>query len=461
MKNRFFLILLLVFVSLTLTACGIIEDDPGDINKPIDGENKNPSGNEKPGDNPDDDKPIETGVEFTVSLIYNKKIMIPTEKVTVYWVDDYVQYSQEINDQGVAKQKLDGDFSVYIDNIPDGYTYNPNIYKANNENPNVKIELLKIGKISKGKGTALYKEYKITSTGTYRCEITKNTQQVFYEYEPKTAGYYIIESLVNIYEDTVNPKIDAYTGTSQHKVTPPKTIDDGGISKKGGYTKNFKWVVQLTEAMLNNVYTFAIHCEVKNGVFPVSIDFSITYVGEYVVDPTVTQLMQAKEANFITPNHKGIYRNADGGTGSYYERRSNGSGILNGDNYKYNEETGYYHLYDKNTDTYGPILCAAITTPCAFYDESLNRIESHGNKDLTVSNGTENYKQFIEISYAAACNSDGVCYVTKELKEFLQKFSISQRLFIDGTGYCEIVSGVFATEEDQWLFACGYYDENA
>ena len=78
------------------------------------------------------------------------------------------------------------------------------------------------------------------------------------------------------------------------------------------------------------------------------------------------------------------------------------------------------------------------------------------SKNLTVSNGTENYKQFVEISYAAACNSDGVCYVTMELMEFLQKFSVSQRLFFDGNGFVES-TGVYAAEDDQWLFACGYY----
>ena len=44
------------------------------------------------------------------------------------------------------------------------------------------------------------------------------------------------------------------------------------------------------------------------------------------------------------------------------------------------------------------------------------------------------------------------------MKEFLQKFSISQRLFFDGNGFVES-TGVYAAEEDQWLFACGYYVE--
>ncbi len=63
--------------------------------------------------------------------------------------------------------------------------------------------------------------------------------------------------------------------------------------------------------------------------------------------------------------------------------------------------------------------------------------------------------------YADFVNSDGCYPVTQELKEFLQAFSISQLLFMDGEGYAETLETrpVFATEDDQWLFACGYYKE--
>ena len=166
-----------------------------------------------------------------------------------------------------------------------------------------------------------------------------------------------------------------------------------------------------------------------------------------------------EDATKGTWDYPGVtYYNSDGGTGSYYNSVTNGTGLLDGKNFKYNPEDGYWHVWYNDTQTFGPILCASITTPCAYYEESLNNIESHGNKNLTVSNSTENYKQFIEVSYAAACNSDGVCYVTMELKEFLQKFSVSQRLFFDGNGFVES-TGVYAIEEDQWLFACGYYEK--
>lgn len=444
---------------------GIIDDDPtGSDNpdKPTDPNDPNNQNKPTDPDNPINPGPSVTEVEFVVSLIYNKKLYVPKadEVITVIWADDYSQYTQVIGQDGYAKIVLDGDFYVYLDNTPSGYTYDANIYLADNENPVVEIELLKISKVTRGKGTALYSEYEVSSEGTYRSEIKKKDQKVYYEYQPKKAGYYVIESFVNVYSDMVNPKVDIYTGTFAAKYFS-ETLDDGGKYLKGGYTKNFKWVVKLTQQELKNVYTFAVFADSKTGDYPVYVDFRISYEGEYYIESTLAKMMEATEIKEVTPNfdsRKYAFINSDFGTGNYYASYTNGTGFLDGNNFKYNEETGYWHLYDQKTNTFGPILCAKITKPCAYYDESLNLIESHGNKNLTVSNLTENYKQFIEVQYAAVCNSDGVCYVTNELKEFLQKFSVSQRLFFDGNGFVES-TGVYAIEEDQWLFACGWYEE--
>ena len=298
--------------------------------------------------------------------------------------------------------------------------------------------------------------------------------------------------MVNVYEDTVNPKVDIYQGTFAYKPNTPSQsgLDSGGYALPNGFTKNVKWVVKLTEEMLGNVYTFVIYADSKTGIYPINVDFKISYEGEHYVDDIVSKLMVAEEIHdyhycsdcvnvilekeipskcpvcgstkinnayipiYTTSNY--TFVNSDGGVGSYYSGITNGSGLLVGSGFKYNEATGFWHVYDNQKEEYGPVLCAKITKPCAYYEESLNLIESHGNKNLTVSKGTENYKVFIEQSYAAVCNSDGVCFVTNELKEFLQKFSISQRLFFDGNGFVES-TGVYAAEEDQWLFACGYY----
>jgi hypothetical protein len=188
----------------------------------------------------------------------------------------------------------------------------------------------------------------------------------------------------------------------------------------------------------------------------------------------------------------------------------------------------YYHLFDEakypETHGYGPVLYAYVSEPCRFMDASFTTVEMRGNKDLTVSNGTENYKLFIEgfgglivdppgdngpyfcvtncpcrennrcesaqlgfangacsesceechvdcrhcpteafgmSGYGNYCNSDGVTAVTEELKQFLQKYSVNQLLFFDGNGFVETNPSVsvYAAEDDQWLFACGYYKE--
>ncbi len=177
-----------------------------------------------------------------------------------------------------------------------------------------------------------------------------------------------------------------------------------------------------------------------------------------------------------------------------------------------------------STNGYGPVLFAYIDSPCDYLESAISHIEDAGNNALTVNGGTENYRQFIrgfdsmtqnpgadfvpginqstgglgfyctfdcpchadgsplaclpgcdtctafcrpcppelfgKKGYAEMCNSDGVVPVTPELKEFLQKFAISGYYFADGEGFVDS-RGVYAYEDAQWLFACGYYEEAA
>ena len=174
----------------------------------------------------------------------------------------------------------------------------------------------------------------------------------------------------------------------------------------------------------------------------------------------------------------------------------NGRKVLIGTNYKYNEETGFYHKFDEHLyasnpygygEGYGPVLYADITskTRTGVLDETFVAVEYHGNKALTVSNGTENYKFFIEsyasaqamstqilggpiecpaeyenlLGYASIINGDGAAPVTRELMEFLQKYAVNQVMFMDGDGWAERADNAYeSTEDDQWLFACGYYE---
>ncbi|MBQ6817765.1 MAG: hypothetical protein IJO27_04965 [Bacilli bacterium] len=450
----------LVIITLFFVVFGCsskIEEQNND--KPVEIPDENPENNETDKDPNDDETENEDGYEFGVRLLHNKKpINLEGQSIKAIWYNEFSQFSKELYSNGEAVIKLDGEFNVYLSDLPDGYVYNPNIYKVDNENSFIDIELYKAIKTSKGNGTKLYYEYEVNSEGYYRTQINSKDHKVFYEFAPKKAGYYIIESVENVYLDNVNPKIWTYDGTAHWKNERPTKYDDGGLSLNGGFTKNFKWVVKLSEDALSSVFTFAILADTKNGSYPVDVSFEIKYAGEYYYESTVSKIIKANEADFKTKEYSKneyVYYNSDGGTGNYYGKVANGTGLLVGENYKYNEEDGFWYYVDPTTqEEY--ILCAKIAAPCAYYEEALNMIESHGNKNLTVSNGTENYKEFIEVSYTLACNSDGVCYVTMELMEFLQKFSVSQRLFFDGNGFVES-TGVYAEENDQWLFACGYY----
>ncbi len=470
MKKISFLISIILLMLFTLIGCGEIEETPGgtdiDITDPGNGENNpgNEEGNPSGG--------LENSLyEFKVSLLDEKgKVYIPDddEKIIVIWEDDYTQNTAEIQKNGFATIKLDGDFRVYLKEAPKKYTYNPNIYNVDNINNTIQIQLLKVFVTSKGNGSGLYSEYRLSDMGTYKASIKNATQKVYYEYGPKKPGYYIIESLTNIYVDTINPIVDIYNGSVAAKFFKEK-LDDGGAS--GEYTTNFKYVVKISEQELGGVFTFAVYADSKTGVYPLDVYFRISYQDEYIVIDPVSDLMTAKQADFTTPNYSSsqyTYFNADGGRGNYFSSGSaNGTGMLVGSQFGYNEETGYWHKLN-NDGSFGPILCAKVTQACPYNDPedgALNVLEYQGNKALTLiykdeagNEHRENYKVFIESSYASACNSDGVCYVTMELKNFLQLFSICQRLFMDGNGWVETYN-VYAVEEDQWLYACGYYIE--
>ncbi len=457
MKKKIYLLILAFVVFFSLIGCTGKTEETKPTDRPIIDNVEQPNNpNPDDPDNPNVETPGDEEVEFVASLKYEDELFIPQEEIKVIWYNKFSQKSESIASDGYAKTKgLDGEYSVHLNNAPEGYTYNPNIYTVDNENPIVVIELISISKIRRGSGKDLYERaYKMDDTGTYRATFsTSNVQVLYYEFEPKKSGVYLLESLVDIYDDTINPIADIHVGTKAYKnPTPQATVDSGGPSKLGGYTKNFRWEYYIDEKELNNVFSFGIKVESKTGEWPIYVDFTIKYIGEYSYELPKSIWMEAKETEIAVAKEST-------GAGYTYVNADKNTGILNGKWYKYDEETKLWRCYDEKTDTYGAFLCVKITKPSAFIDEAFNLIESHGNKNLTVSEGKENYKRFIEVQYAAICNDDGACYVTMELKEFLQKYSISQRLFMDGEGFVE-GAGAYATEEDQWLFACGYYIKN-
>ncbi len=529
MKRIIIAVLLLVSFVFSLAACGEYipaENPAGDGGEHGgDGESGGTTPDEEeptPGETPDDGETPAPTI-FTVTVMLNGAPYVPTAVANptfglkVRWTDGQSTYTEQVGADGKASVTgLDGDYTVTLLNVPSKYTYDANIYTATNEKPDVQIELLEINKAI-GDGTELYRCKKINKTGTYRAEIAAAKQIIYYEFKPSRAGIYYVESMVDISANMYNPILKVYTGTTAAKFEQDE-VDGGGVS--GSYTKNFRYKINVAEEYLGNSYTFAIRVEGKDAVYPTYVDFTVSYKGTYEEDfassvlilPTFNFEDAARFPNgyvaYLDEN-KALFGDAEWVDAA---ERVDGKKVFNEDGFKLNPDDGFYHLYDEvkyaATGGWGPILYADIAIPHIFSIDGtpMNLIEYIGNKALTVSEGTENYKLFIE-GFAAVseighnffcdalcpcratngggCRESDNCTdclpscrpvpdaaygmkgyadyavggrvpVTEELKIFLQKFSESQRYFSDGNGWVEGF-GYTAFEDSQWLFPCGYY----
>lgn len=455
---------------------------------------------------------------FTVTLRNDGAAYSPETEMYAQWTDGFSYYTAKFDENGVAAVVgLDGDYRVTLTGVPNGYTYNTNGYVATNDERNLVIDLQKIIRTNKG-GTNLYDDIITLETlGVYQTQLESAEDVVYYQFRPTESGTYWIESWVNIAEDSINPKMQVYNGSFVFK-TYAYTLDDGGPASASGYTKNFRYEIKIDQSEIGSVFAFGVQAETKGGEYPVTVDFAVTLKGSFSRDHTTGNLIVPQEEFTRAPEGKGGFVGAEfpveGAPGRYF---------FDQQMYKLWPKDeggdGYFHLYDEEKYAqyggYGPTLYAKISQPCRFIDFAFDSIEYAGNKALTVSDGTENYKLFIEgyaalivdppspalgpyfcnsecpcyssgtnqgscpegcpnclstcrhcpeeavnaPGYAEYCNSDGCYPVTQELKDFLQKFSISQLYFRDGNGWVEEnpIIKVDADEESQWLFACGYY----
>lgn len=422
---------------------------------------------------------------FTVKLTLDGEDFIPDDDETIFvqWTDGFNYHSAELVDGVASVVGLDGDYRVTLSSVPSGYAYNPNIYIATSESRDIAIELREISKIrgvTSSTGSGLYNCFKISGTGIYTVEINRASQVAYFEFSPTREGTYTIESWVDVTENRVNPIMDLYNGTFAAKYFD-STIDGGAASST--YTKNFQHKINTGEAFIGNTYTFGVRVSEIGGKYPQKIVFAVTRNGTFDPPTTEYEMVIPTERFERTPEY-------DSSLYTYTEAYTTVGGVKLYDStrFGYNEERGCYCLYNEQTGKFdGPILYAKINLPTLYLDRSLAGIELDNNS-LRIS-ATEDYSLFVKgwsaivaewdvwldslseeefdyyadsieaQGYATYCNSDGVYKVTEELKDFLQKFSISQLYFRDGDGWVEWYD-VYADEDSQWLFACGYYVEN-
>ncbi len=501
--------------------------------------------------------------DFKVTLSLNGEKYIPNseDNISARWTGQDTYKDAPFNAEGVASATgLDGDYYVTLTALPEGLTYNPNVNIATNHSKEVEIELYPITETDRyRKGTDLYDDIiPLKKTAVYRATLESAGQFVYYQFEPRKEGYYVIESWADTVADSINPILYIYQGTIAYKNFDNPTIVTGGTD---GFTSNFTYAIRVdAETIPGAVYAFGLKVDMVDADYPVTVDFRLRYTGAN--DPTEqppngSDLVIPKELGKINPDEH--YYDPSEYTFTGAEVLNGGIKIFDGDNYKLNPETGFYHRYNPVTNEFGEILYAQITSSSRWVGP-LTTIEDAGNKTLTIFNSvdadndglqdtdergekiymTENYKLFIEgtldltldpgqispppgdgtpgvydpqstsgpylcnrycpcrlkniacsacgAKYVGVCrigckdclpscrnvpdggincggyqsvtNADGAVPVTAELQEFLQKFAVQSRYFMDGDGWIETSSDIEAFDGGEWLFCCGYYAKN-
>ncbi len=446
MKKQIIAVLLLLSVLFAVVSCRehIPSVDPSGSG--IGGETEGSSGSAGTESN--------DGAPFVITVMaggspYIPDMSLPEEDaLQVRLTDGKTYHTEKLGADGkVEIDGLDGDYTVTLLNVPTGYTYNPNIYTVGNDKKTLSIELLTIIK-TYGNGSDMYSNtINLSKTGVYRANIRKENQVVYYEFQPKQAGRYCFESMIDISAEMYNPKAEIYTGSFAYWLYN-ETLDGGGVS--GEYTKNFRHIVEVDEKFAgHSSYLIGIKVEGKDAVYPTYVDFSISYLGTYSEEDTLDSTMI--RPTFIPGSNVGGKRNDNGflewreelyehldadkaihGSDNYIDAalRVDGKRVFDQRAYKLNPDDGLYHRYDleeyASTNGWGPILYADITVNYMFaqgtdYPSAFNVVEYNGNKALTLCEGTVNYKLFIEgydvLSVTQPgqngsyfCNSDCPCY---------------------------------------------------
>lgn len=474
MKKILMLLSVFLISVLALSSC------VGQTQGPIDGGGGNDDGGGTTDPGGDSDL-----ITYSVSLYRNGQLWIPNMEIYAIFVNDNSVSEALIDDfYGVATFKGDGDYNVHLSDVPEGYTYDPNSNVVDPQHTELIIDLYPILSYDSGDGSGPYNPnaYDISRVGYYKVDIDSINDTKYFHFLPTQSGEYSVESICDIYADEVDPIGIKYTGTEQYinEELGSEVYEDGGVSVESGFTTNFKFSITFDVTELNVARVFAIRAESKIESYPATIYFKIQYVDDYSKGPAFNPtVMEPKEASEDVRIRE---------TGTFYRLIDLNGGKLDVRGYRYNENDGFWHVYDENkyasTNGYGPTLVCPVTTTVTIpglgtsFGKALGQVPTflclvgedderlcydyflYGSGPLFAEDGS-NLEYHGE--YYAKYTTNGYVYVTNELMEFYQLLANNKEYFKDGNGWVETqqnASGEYisAGQEDQWLFACGYYE---
>ncbi len=424
---------------------------------------------------PEGDEGEDEGLVYTVSLRQeNGRSYIPPVPIYAQWMnvdeDNNSVFTSQFNAAGIARATgLEGDYRVTLSNLPDGYAYDPNNggaqYIATEDTPNISITIFRLKELS-GVGDNLYMNcLSFSESGMYRITLNSKSQRLYFEFTPRTTGIYSVESCADISANEINPKLQPYTGTTQYKHPDPE-VDGGGSSSS--YTKNFKFERMIGNYEEGSPICFAVWAESNRG-YPVTVDLMVVYAGDVPPVEFVKSVGPYYSGAKPSGNFHYMYENSPGGLLDASKVKLDWTDLNEDGVWQEGEGDGFYHVYDQtlyqSTNGFGPLVFMKISQPCELFEHMQTGTASPSIiQNLNMVFGDYNYVGFFD-SYQSYIKFDGVHPVNVELQTFLQRLALYYRMFLDGIGNVESItglsgngaSGLSSDEESQWLFACGVY----
>ncbi len=304
MKKKFLAILIAFLSAFCFAGCDMFTPPSGE------------SGGQKPPvapgpgeENPDDGNGKEEyGESFTVKLVYNNKAYYPGTSVQAKWteVNDLgdivnIPVTAPFSKSGIAAVTgLDGNYRVTLSQMPNDYTYNPNIYFASNENKDIEITLYKLNR-ARNTGENWYQQaINVSTPGAYRLTIESADQLIRFKYQPTKNGIYTLESFADIVSNEINPTLEIWSGNVAYVTTKDFDVEAGGSSSS--FTRNFKYEILMSDSNLGGLHCFAVRAASKVG-YPITFDYVIRYESPYNPDLTLPDAIPQEFYPVFTAAH--------------------------------------------------------------------------------------------------------------------------------------------------------------
>ncbi len=419
---------------------------------------------------PTQGKPEGNGTPFTVKLVADGEDYIPKDTLSAQWYNGTSLVTADFENGVASAYGLDGDYQVTLSELPKGYTYNPNVNYATNRKKDITIELLPLMHYF-GAGTGWGNgACKFSETGTYAVDFTEAGQSVYCTFLPKSNGSYIFESIMDTFTNEVNPRLEYYGQNTAGwaPATPFEVCKDGGVS--AAYTRNFKYTGDIDGDCIN----FTVRCDSRVD-YPVTVYFTISYASSYSRDPVyemvIPEQLYDKDGNLnMSPAASGSWIKCGRESG-------NVNHLLDGSKFALGDD-GYFHYKNgeilTNSIVYadlstfvnvqeqqgpGGTIVVSDNLKVGLYDYTLFIMGWDGlvKKYGAASNVPEKLRKYKDMKgYADTVVNGKMCAVNEELRAFLKAYSADRHLFFDGLGSAEH-AGYNSSDDDQWLYFCGYY----